>query len=710
MKPEHRRYILAHRGEKSAAQLASDLKLKERMVRRFLELEDRRKKKAPSPSPALAPPGKKKLWLSILLIVCMGAAVYANTPQGEFLWDDSHLVEENRYIRSWKHVPKMFTSDIGAGGDNSYRFYRPFQILTYYIDYLFTKTDPAGYHIGSVLWHILVALALFWLLQVLFKDHLLALISSLLFVVHPVHTEAVTYISGRADPLSTFFIFLTFIFYFKAAESRRMPLFLLALLSYVGALFSRETALIAPVLLLLTHYALRKKVSWPRFLSVTALAALYIIARFTLLSHMLNYKAHSTTVFDRFPGFMAALVLYVRVLFLPVHLHMEYGGWPHGWGHLFVLVGLGVLSGLLIVLFKEKDRRGLVFFSLAWFLLALLPVSNLYPLNAFMAEHWLYLPSVGFFLIIARWFAAGIRREKTKVPALVGLVVLTGCLGVLTFRQSATWLKPIPFFHRLLRYAPHSSRGHNSLGMAYNSIGEYDTGVSYLERAVELSSGAAQRDAVKAYNNLALTYNKLGRNDEAAQVAQGALSMDATHAKAHNNLAISLVRLGKYEKAIEACRKALAQKPGYAKAYNTMAAAYMNMERYEDAVAHYNLAIENAPDYPEAHNNLGLVYQRTGRVEEAISEYALAISLRPDYANAYNNLANAYGAAGMVEDAEAAYRKVIALEPDRATAYLSLASIVFQRAEYKQAVVYHDRAKELGAASPAFSEALEPYR
>ncbi len=706
MKPEHRRYILAHRDTKSATVLARDLNLKERTVRRFLEQERREKKATPSGEAAPVAVDKKKILLSVLLIVCVGALVYANALKGGFLWDDSHLVEENRFIRSWTHIPEIFTTDIGAGGENNYHFYRPLQILTYLFDYVFAQTNPVGYHLANIAWHILAALALFWLVLVLFKDHLLACVTALLFVAHPVHTEAVTYISGRADPLSTFFVLLTFVFYIKTSEARRVSFFLLAVLSYACALFSRENVLIVPLLLLLTHYAFRKKISWPLFLSLTGLAVLYIIARFTLLKDLLNYKAHSSTVFERLPGFMAALFSYVRLLILPLRLHMEYGGWAGSWGHPQVLLGLFVFLGLLFLIFRERTRRSLVLFAPAWFLIALLPVSNLYPINAYMAEHWLYLPSIGFFLLVAKVFSSGLRRERTKVPALIGLVVLTGFWGVLTVRQNATWLRPIAFFQRLLRYAPDSSRVYNSLGMAYNAIGEYETGVTYLERAVELSANAAEGDAVKAYNNLALAYNKLGRNDEAVQIAQGALTIDATHSKAYNNLAISLVRLGKYEEAIEACRKAVELKPSYAKAYNTMAAAYMDLKQYEEAVVHYRKAIELAPDYPEAQNNLGLVLQRMGRSEEAIPWHQKAIALRPDYANAYNNLAQAYATLGRFQEAKDAYTKAVEFDPKRADVYLNLAWMCLRLGEHGEAVTYRDEAKALGVSHPDIDEAL----
>jgi len=698
MKPEHKRYILENRGKKSVAALARDLDLREKVVRRFLEEEDRKKGAAPAGPSRPAPLDKKKLWLSVLLIVCVGGLVYANSLKGKFLWDDSNLIMENRYIRQWTTIPAIFSKDIGAGAENQYHFYRPLQILTYLFDYTVWHMNPAGYHLGNILYHVSAALVLFWLIFLLFGDHLLALLTSLLFVTHPVHTEAVTYIAGRADPLSTLFILLAFVFYIKAQEGRKAPLILLAAFSYACALLARENSLIAPVLLLLYHVAFRKKIRIPHFAAMTVLAILYIVLLFTLLAYLLNYKAHSTTMFDRLPGFFAALVSYIRILILPFHLHMEYGGWPFSWAHPKVFLGLVVLLALLFVIFREKAKRGLVFFSFAWFLIVLVPVSNLYPLNAFMAEHWLYLPSIGFFLIIAKAFSSWLRRDSSKRIALAGFIGLTALWSVLTVRQNTTWLEPIPFFTRTLRYAPASSRTYNALGMAYNDLGQCETGASYLEKAVQLSDGAAVGDAVKAYNNLALVYNKLGKNDQAAEIAKEAISRDATHAQAYNNLAISYVRMGKYEEAIEACKKALAQKPDYAKAYNTMAAALMNLGKYDESMAIYHKIIELTPEYPEAHNNLGLLLQRMGRPGDAIPWHVKAAELRPDYTNAYCNLGNAYLAVGKLDEAEAAYKKTLELEPKRAEAYINLAKICLKRGQSSEAAAYRDKAKALGVS------------
>jgi len=281
--------------------------------------------------------------------------------------------------------------------------------------------------------------------------------------------------------------------------------------------------------------------------------------------------------------------------------------------HPRVVLGLVVFSVLLFAVLRRREKRGLVFFALAWFLVALLPVSNLYPINAFMAEHWLYLPSIGFFLIIAGYFSTWLRRDRTRFSAWAGLILLAGFWGVLTVRQNVTWLEPIPFYQRLLPYAPFSSRLHNALGMAYNRKGEHEKGLPYIEKAAALSADASVRDGVQAYTNLAYVYDRLGRDREALWAAEQALALDPGHVKAYNNLAVSNIRLGRYEEALEACQRALAIDPRHADVLNTLGAVYMGLGRYEEALAAYRRVMQVDPDYATAYDNIELVLKRMGK-------------------------------------------------------------------------------------------------
>ncbi len=649
--------------------------------------------------PAGPPPlDKKKLWLAVALIVCVGALVYANAIKGAFVLDDGLLVQGNTYIREWKNIGKAFSEDVGEGGGGDYSFWRPLQLVTYMVDYTFWKADPTGYHLTNILLHVLAALILFWLIQLLFKDRLLALLTALLFVAHPVHTEAVTYISGRPDPLSTVFILLTLVFTVKAADTRRVSLLFLTLLSYVAALLSRENSLIVPVLFFLIGYAFRKRLPKAHVWWVSVLAGAYIVLRFTALRFLFSHHGYPTTLLERVPGFFLAFGRYLRILVLPIHLHMEYGTKTFPVTQPLVLVGLVLFAVSVFLFSRESKKRSLVFFSLSWFFITLLPVANLYPINAYMAEHWLYLPSVGFFLIVAKWFSAWLRSERARGAALTGFLIVTGLLGVLTLRQNATWLEPIAFYERTLRYAPDSSRAHSNLGMEYSHRGQTQKAAALYEKAIQLdpnnfkahynfgillgdlgekrAAEAAYKASlsikptyVNAINNLSKLYTEMGRYEEAVVLAKQALDHKETHLKAYNNMAIAFIRLGRERDAVAASEKVLALDPDNEKAHNNMGAAYLNLKEYDKALAVYEKLTRIAPEYPEAYHNMGLVYAAMGRWDRAVASYEKAIALRPDYARAYLNLANAYEALGEADRARAAREKSIVLDPSYAQAY-----------------------------------------
>lgn len=341
--------------------------------------------------------------MSLFVIAGLGFLVYSNSLKGEFIWDDNWLVKDNAAIQHWSGIPKIFLRGIESGIEYSYR---PLQAITYLIDHSLWGLKPFGYHLSNIFFHVLAAISLYGLIYVLFQDWLLAFLTSAFFVVHPVHTEAVSYIAGRSDSLALLFMLVVIILYVKTLESKNRWCYVLALVSYLGALLSREHSVVLPVVLLLYHYAFKKKFWAKGFIPVLLVTLTYIFLRVTLLKPLLYVAQNLSTLWQRIPGFFVALSTYLRLLVLPVHLHMEYGSNVFSISEPRSAGGFLLLLSALFYILKEKRRRSLGFFSVSWFFLTLLPVSNLYPINAYMAEHWLYLPSVGFFLIVARGFSS----------------------------------------------------------------------------------------------------------------------------------------------------------------------------------------------------------------------------------------------------------------------------------------------------------------
>ncbi len=339
---------------------------------------------------------KKSAIVQIILIIALGIIVYSNCLDGKFVWDDFGLVKDNSLIRSWRNIPEIFTE--GMGGDNS-NFYRPLQIISYAADYSLWGLNSVGYHLTNTLLHILAALAVYWLINILFSSQALAFLTAALFVVNPLHTESVSYISTRSDPLSLLFISLTLIFYIKSLPGARPVASALSLASCLLALLSKENSIIIPLLILLYHYTFKIKLKPRLFFSISLIVLAYVILRLTLLK---SFVSISPVLFRRVPGFFAALSEYMRLLLLPVNLHLEYGNRLFAIFHPRAILGLAIFVFLIAAAVRRRNRDQLLFFAIAWFFLALLPVTSIYAINySFMMEHWLYLPSVGFFLVLS---------------------------------------------------------------------------------------------------------------------------------------------------------------------------------------------------------------------------------------------------------------------------------------------------------------------
>jgi len=567
---------------------------------------------------------KTNIIISVTIIIVLALAVYANSINGKFIWDDNLLIKDNEYIKSWQNIPKFFTESIMSGIGKESNTYRPIQMITYVIDYSLWGLNVKGYHLTNILLHTLVALCVYWLMNVLYGDNILSLFTSMLFAVHPIHTEAVTYISGRADSLAVLFILLFLILFIRYLRKQNLLLYFIALTSYVLALLSRENSLVLPVLLLFYCYTFKRKLRIKEFLPILIITFGYILLRFTGLKFMLPHISCSTTFLQRLPGFFVAITSYIRLLFLPFNLHMEYGN------KLFSFLDLRAIAGALIVFLgfiyaiRKRNTGRIIFFSVLWFFIMILPSSNLYPVNAYMAEHWLYLPSIGMFLILGHGMSLMYRKETFRIYTIILAAVLLLSYSYLTVKQNSYWRDPISFYERTLQYAPDSPRIHYNIGKIHDDRGEKERAIISYKKAIKIYP-----EHESAYYNLALLYKDLNRN----------------------------------ENAIAAFKKAIEINPNHVKAYNNLGNVYSIINSNDDAIAAFKKAIEINPNHAEAYNNLGITYSDLGRYEEAISLYKKAIVINPHNAKAYNNLGNTYYKLGNLEEVKKAWEKALQIDP-----------------------------------------------
>jgi len=618
MKSRYKKFILNNINKKSVQQISEELRINETKIREFLEANRIKVKRESVKEEAGNAIGKKVILISVLLIIILGLVAYSNSFKGQFVWDDVIIINDNPHIKNWSNLPNIFTHNKIEG--ELKKLYRPTQMLTYMADYSIWKLNVAGYHLTNLMLHILVALGIYWFINILYHDNILSTATSLLFITHPIHSEAVYYISGRADSLGLIFLLLSFISYIKNSDN--MGGYVLMLSSYMLALLSRESGIILPVLLLLYHYAFKDKVRLKEFSSILAITIIYAGLRLTILKLPTSNIAASYNLLQRLPGFFAAIFEYVRLLILPFDLHMEYGPRLFNPADPKVVIGIIITASSIAYALSKKSAKGVVFFSTLWFFIALLPVSNvIYPINAYMAEHWLYLPSIGFFLILAKVLRTLYGRKEFKIFAVLIVAGLSAFYSYLTIRQGGYWKDPVSFYERTIQYAKESDRMYNNLAIIYKDIGKYDKAIPLYKKAIELNPKYAG-----ACTNLGLAYDAIGRYEDAIASYKQAIKANPDFADAYHNLGVVYCILGKYDEAIALFKKAIELNPKYADTYCNLGLTYESMGMRQEAISSYNKAIECDSNFAAAYAGLAIVYSREGRRDLAIKYRDQAIA------------------------------------------------------------------------------------
>ena len=675
----------------------------------------------------------------VALIIIAGVIVYANSINGQFIWDDELLIKDNIYIKSWSNLWKVLTRDIGAGYGSEYGFYRPVLMFTLMVDYALWGLKVQGYHISTIIFHILATLSIYWFLMILYKNRLMAFIAAMLFVVHPVHAEDVSYITGRANSLLMLFMVCALIFYIRYLSTGRLRDYILLLSCALLALLSKENAVVIVPFMFLYHYVFQQKLRIKYLLPVIALTALYLILRITILAP-LTYTAYMDTTLQRLPGFFIAIANYTRLLFMPFNLHSGYGRQVFTFNDLKVYLGLAIAVILLTYAFKKHRHDRVNTFSIFWFFIALIPVSNvIYPACEYMAERYLYVPSLGFCLILARYMCDVYSKKGYKLLAGIMIAAALIYYSSITISHNRYWREPILYYKQTLKYDSLSPLVHANLGKAYYDAGRTQEAIDAYNRSIALDSSYAE-----AYNNLAVIYYDIGDRDRAVSLYMTAIGKKRRYIAPYINLGNLYNDQGIYMKAIELYNIAIGIDPEYPASYKNLGNVYYNIGQYDKTIACLHKVIDLDPKDAGAYYNLGNVYYRLGRLYQAIVYYEKTVSIDPGNIDAYNNMGNAYYAMGqhqkaiqyltrvtyidpdnakayynmgiayydlkMQQEAVDSFQKAVDADKDYAKAYFKLSVIYFSQGKYTQAVKYYKDADRLGLEMPEeFLDMLAPY-
>lgn len=486
--------------------------------------------------------------LPFILIIAVGIAVYANTFANPFIWDDEYSVVKNEYIKEWKHAPKLFTHNFHPFAYRQSIFYRPITSLTLLFDYQIWQFNPFGYHLTNLIFHILSALAVYVLAMRITANLKVGLATGLFFAVHPVHTEAVTYISGRADPIAIFFGLLSFLLFteFLKGEGRTTPKGIASLFFLALAIWSKEMAVITPLLFILYEISFRhrtdsKKVSFLlsyRYLFISAtVIACFLVRYFVVRSIPRPAPQPNPGIGLLFATGLENIASYIGLVFLPLGLSMERRAeMPSSLFEPSLLLSAIIVAALFILTkrFYRKDR--IVFFGLGWFALCILPISGIFPLNAPMAEHWLYMPSIGLILAVSQIVVASLERGILSKPiSRIAVMTLSACffvfLGHVTINRNFDWRDPIKFYKKTIRHNPYSHRLYHNLGNEYRLRKQWKEAEASYKEAIRLKPNFAP-----AHNNLGNIYMMKGDIAAAKREYEESLRYDPNNRASKENL------------------------------------------------------------------------------------------------------------------------------------------------------------------------------
>jgi len=674
--------------------------------------------------------------LLYILLSLIPFCVFLNSLQSEFVYDDIGVIEDNYFIRSLQNIPKIFSRDyFHLANELSYR---PVVTFSYFLDYAIWSLNPSGYHLTNVILHTINCFLLYAVVLRLVRIRPVALLSAVLFSMHPCVTETVNAISYREDILAALFIFLSCL---CLILSGKKVYYALSLLSYLLSLFSKETAIVMPLFIFLYWiFYLRKshtgqegaahstsvlpfnsskslchtKSRWLRdfinyYLGYVLISLFYGFIRFVFFKNPLEvsagYVQGSITI--NFMTMTKILASYVKLMFLPFHLSADYTIAPV----LSFLDGSFITSLILLaavgfIIFKminttvslhilNRDRMYGVF--VLCFFAALLPVLNIIPIGHIMADRYLYLPVAGFCTAISGLLLRGAitqfpvnKQEKFPVYnhkilsnyAFVIPLIAVICIffTARTVLRNRDWRDEYTFWTKILSEQPQNYDAHNNLGSYFYKQGELDRAIHELEEAVRL-----KKNYPEGHNSLGTMYIDKGFIDKAIVEYVEAVKYKPIFPQAYYNLGNACIKKGMVDDAIKFFGKAISQGMYNPQIFNNLGSAYMKKGMMDEAVAQYQRALSVYKDFAEVHSNLGYVYTEKGDLDRAMFELKEALRLQPGHANAHNNLGALYCQKGLWDMALDEFTKAVRFDPKNASAHKNIGMIYFTKGDKQRA-------------------------
>lgn len=547
-------------------------------------------------------------------LVILGAVIYSNALHGPFIFDDQMYIVDNSRIRDLRNF-------LGFSGT------RYFTLLSFALNYSLGGLDTFGYHLFNITVHILNAALVYALVSLVMgasregwgkgkpAPEGIAFAASLIFLVHPAGTQAVTYITQRFASLTTLFYLLSVVLYLRfrlSISNGEGKGAFLSWPSYAGSVIftviaqkTKETGFTLPVMIAFFEFVFfesPKKGLRTRALYLLPFILSLFIIPYTLFAPdigpgggngfdaaLLTKKAQLEDLQTlSWHSYLATefrvIVTYLRLLFFPVNQFIDYD-YPVFNSFLSpeVLLSFLFLAALFLApafylarpVKKNSHFGTLVSSGVIWFFVTLSIESSFIPLKDVIFEHRLYLPGIGIIISSSALLLRGIEAltaKKAAAWAAVGALVIAG--SVATINRNRAWGDEITLWRDVVKAFPNKARGYNNIAFALLGLGRFDEAIRYSEAAIRL-----QPEGPQPYNNIGYALAQTGRLDDALVYFGEAIKRRPDYTDAYNNMGNAFFVLGRLDDAIKKYREALSLDPGHANARVNLANA-VNLKRY----------------------------------------------------------------------------------------------------------------------------------
>ncbi|MDD5173156.1 MAG: tetratricopeptide repeat protein [Patescibacteria group bacterium] len=515
-----------------------------------------------------------KGWRPFFWLVLIGFILYAKTLSFNFVYlDDNRLILDLRdFITNPANIIKSFQEDVFISSPDAY--YRPLLTVSLIFNALIAGTSPALYHLTNIIIHILAGYLLFLVLMKLNYRKELSFAASLIFVVHPVLTQAVAWIPGRNDSLMAVFLFSSFYFFLRFLEKNRRKNCFFHLLFFLLALLTKESSLFLPLLVIFYfQFIHQEKIpfchkTWFLVGWATAIAAWFLLRqnafRVPLEMGLGDLIKSVCQGLPALPQFIGKVIFPFNLTVLPIIQDTSF---------IYGIIAFVLIVGLII--FSKTKRWNYLIFGFFWFLVFLLP-SFIRP-NAEIVvdflEHRLYVPLVGLLIVFLE--IAGLKSNNGN-KKWIAIIFLATIFSIITFFHSNNFQNRLVFWQKAAKNSPHSPLAQRNLGAMYFLDQRYQEAEQYFKKAEALNPFEPM-----VHNNLGLIYFNQNDFDKAEAEFEQEIKINPNYDNVYFNYGLLKQKQNKNEEAIALWEKTIKINHYYLGAYAMLINVYQEQGNEE---------------------------------------------------------------------------------------------------------------------------------